>query len=103
MNSKILTLLGFASKAGKISCGAAKATDSVKSGKAKLVVASEELSEKSLKEITFFADKKGIRVITLDGTNTQTLTNAVGRSCAVLSVDDANFASSVTTEYGRKC
>ena len=46
-NSKALTLLGFASKAGKLSFGADAALKSLKEKKAKLIVAACDVSEKS--------------------------------------------------------
>lgn len=103
MNNKILTLLGFASKAGKLSFGAASSSDMIKCGKSKLIVISCDISEKSKKEIRFLSDKHGIKQIVLDTVSTSILTNAVGRSCGILSVNDSSFASAIAEEYGRKC
>lgn len=103
MDSKILTLLGFASKAQKLSFGAAASSQTVKSGKSKLIVISSDISEKSKKEIRFLSDKYGINSIVLDTVSTITLSNAVGRNCGILSINDSSFASAITEEYGRKC
>ena len=47
MPDKILTLLGFASKAGALRFGASAATEAVKRGLAKGVFFAEDISEKS--------------------------------------------------------
>lgn len=103
MESKILTLLGFASKARKLSFGAASSSETLKSGKSKLIVISCDISEKSKKEIRFLSDKYSVDAIILDTVSTITLSNAVGRNCGILSVNDSSFASAITEEYGRKC
>ncbi len=103
MIDKVLTLLGFASKAGKLSFGSAKATENIKTKKAKLIIISNDISQKSKKEIVFWAEKSGVPFLILSDTATNTLSNAVGRNCGILSVNDNSFASAITEEYGRKC
>ena len=103
MDSKILTLLGFASKAGKLSFGAAVSSDKIKGGKSKLIIISSDISEKSKKEIRFLSDKYGVKQIELDTVSTLTLSNAVGRNCGILSVNDSSFSRAIIEEYGRKC
>ncbi len=95
MTDKTLTLLGFAAKAGKLSYGAAKATASIYGARAHLIVTASDLSQKSKKEITFHAAKKQVPVIRLTTNDSQTLSNAVGRKCAVLSVNDESFAAAI--------
>ena len=60
MNNKILTLLGFASKAGKLSFGMDMSIASIKAGKSSLVVAAFDVSDKSKKEINFHAQIKNV-------------------------------------------
>ena len=100
MKSKILTLLGFATKAGKLSFGAAAAETALYAGKSKIVLVSFEISPKSRKEIAFHSDKCNIRCITLDDIDIMTLSDAVGRKCGVLSVNDSSFAEALTKELG---
>ncbi len=102
MENKILTLLGFASKAGKLSFGAASALDALKSGKSKLIVISSDISDKSKKEMRFSSDKYSVENIMLSTVSTLNLSNAVGRNCGILSVNDSSFASAIKEEYGRK-
>ena len=95
MNNKILTLLGFCSKAGKMSCGMDMTVESLKRGKASLVVAANDVSAKSLKEITFNADKNETKVLVLSWCDMQTLSHAIGRKCGILSVNDKGFAEAM--------
>lgn len=103
MENKILTLLGFASKAGKLSFGFSASSDTIKSGKSKLVIISSDISEKSQKEIRFISGKYGVDALLLDTVSTIKLSNAVGRNCGILSINDSSFASAISEEYGRNC
>ena len=96
MNSeKVLSLLGFASKAGKLSFGTHATTFSVESGKAKLVLAAADISEKSVKELKFKSAKQNIEVLILDGTCTADLSKRVGKNCGIVAVNDDGFASAI--------
>lgn len=103
LEAKILTLLGFASKAGKLSYGAASSADAIKCKKSKLIIISSDISEKSQKEMRFLSDKYSVEHILLNTVDTTKLSNAVGRNCGILSVNDSSFASAISEEYGRKC
>lgn len=98
MVSKILTLLGFASKAGKLSFGFEAIASALKAKKALLVLTACDVSAKSRKEITFFADKNNIPVISLEGIDIQTVSNAVGHKCGMISVNEHGFAESLKEE-----
>ena len=103
MDKKILTLLGFASKSRKLSYGAAASADSVNAGKSKLIIISGDISEKSKKEMIFVSEKNNVPVIVLGNVTSNVISNAVGRNCGILSVNDKSFASGIAEEYGRKC
>ena len=92
MKDKLLTLLGFAAKAGKLCYGMNACVASILTSKAKLLVIASDISSKSRKEINFHADKKNIPVIFLQEIDIQTLSNAVGRKCGIISVNDSSFA-----------
>jgi ribosomal protein L7Ae-like RNA K-turn-binding protein len=99
-NNKVLTLLGFASKAGKLDFGSAKTLESINKNRAKLVAYATDLSEKSKKEILFFAHNKNIKVIDLEDVTIEQLSIAVGRKCGVLAVNDNGFADSISNIGG---
>lgn len=92
MNSKILTLLGFAAKAGYLSFGMDATVTSIKARKAKLIVIANDVSSKSQKEVRFFAKKTPVCELQCDK---QTLSHAVGKQCGILSVNDEGFKNSI--------
>ncbi len=92
MNDKILTLLGFASKAGKLSYGFDAVKTALMQSKSKLVLMANDTSAKTKKEITFFSDKFKTEVLILEAYDMETLSHAVGRKCGVVSVNDSSFA-----------
>lgn len=92
--NKTLTLLGFASKALKLEYGMQKSVEALKKNRSKLIVTASDLSEKSKKEILFYANKQNIRLLTLDVT-VENLSTAVGRKCGVISVNDNGFADAI--------
>ena len=96
MNSeKILSLLGFASKAGKLSFGTHATTFAIESNKAKLVLAASDISEKSVKELKFKADKQNIEVLNLSGIDTAALSKRIGKNCGIVAVNDSGFADAI--------
>ncbi len=97
MSAKQLTLLGFAAKAGKLSFGFKEAVSSAEKGRAKLIIACRDVSEKSRKETAFFSNKYNIPHIVFEE-DMQTVSSAVGRKCGVLSVNDRNFAQSILSQ-----
>lgn len=92
--NKVLTLLGFASKAGKLQFGMDAAVNSVKKKQAMLIVTAQDLSEKSRKEISFHA-KENIPVITLLDCDIETLSKAVGKRAGIIAVLDEGFAKAI--------
>ncbi len=96
MSKKVLTLLGFAAKAGKLSFGFDACVSALKSGKSKLVVIACDISPKSRKEAIFYAEKASVKQLLLVETNIETLSAAVGRKCGIISVDDSGFADAIT-------
>ncbi len=97
MKDKILSLLGFASKAGKLSFGVHATEWAIKSGKAKLVLAAYNISEKSVKELKFKAGDK-IPVKVLMEIDIDTLSKKVGKSCGIVAVNDQGFATALSEQ-----
>lgn len=94
MNDKTLSLLGFASKSGNLSFGMDSTKEGLLKGKTKLILVAADISQKSLKEITFFADKQGKEVISVEYSS-DTLASATGRKGGILSVNDEGFAKAI--------
>ena len=99
MSNKTLTLLGFASKAGKLGYGFSVALENINGGKSKLILTASDLSPKSQKEVLFHAEKKGVPVLNLQNTDIFSLSNAIGHKCGVVSVNDGNFAKAIKEDF----
>ena len=95
MNDPALSLLGFAAKAGKLSFGTHATQFALSSGKAKLVLVAFDISEKSIKEIKFKAEKVKVPVIILKNTDKTTLSGKLGKNCGIVAVNDSEFALAV--------
>lgn len=101
-NSKILSLIGLATKAGKTVSGEFSTEKSVKTGNGFLVVAAEDASENTKKKfrnmcsfyqvpIYFYGDK-------------ESLGRAMGKEYrACLAIQDENFAKAIMKELGKEC
>ena len=92
MNNKILTLLGFASKANKLSYGFDSVCTSLSKNKSKLVLIASDISHKSQKETLFFAEKFKTQAIVLNDCDINTLSHVIGKKCGIISVNDISFS-----------
>lgn len=101
MSKQTLTLLGFASKAGKLSFGMSAVLESIKKKKPKLILCCSDVSEKTRKEITYYGNKYNLPLKVLDE-DMQTVSSAIGRNCGVLSVNDEGFAKSISSQEETK-
>ncbi len=98
MNDKLLSLLGIARRAGKLSLGFDAASDSMKSGKTKLLLLAADLSERTIRSISNTANQTATKVI---NTNIpmQQLGAAIGKTTGIISVNDQGFAEKMKTLY----
>ncbi len=94
MNEKILTLLGFARKAGRLAVGTQATTTSIERGKACLALVAGDISGKSAKEIRFLCDKKSIKFAVLPF-DTYDITKAIGTRAGIIAVEDDGFAQAI--------
>ncbi len=97
--NKILSLLGFAAKAGKLAYGFEAAISSLKAKKSMLIIIAEDISPKSRKEAVFFAEKANTQHIILEGVTIKDVSDAVGRKCGIISVNDTGFADALIKAY----
>lgn len=91
-NDPVLSRLGFARKAGRLSFGFASTKEAIQSKKAKLIIIASDISEKSLKETRFFA--KDIPVIRIENT-IEEISAAVSFRAGIVSVNDQGFADAI--------
>ena len=99
MNNKIITMLGFAAKAGRLCYGMKASVEALARGKVVLAVCAEDVSKKSRKEIDYYCKRYSARLLMLTGIDMEAMSAAVGRRCGVLTVNDSVFADSVLKAY----
>ena len=92
-NNPVLSRLGFARKAGRLSLGFEASKEAVTSNKAKLIIVASDISAKTEKETRFFAKEK-CNVTKVDFT-TEEISAAIGFRAGVLAVNDEGFAKAI--------
>ena len=98
INNNILGLIGLAMKAGKIAFGADSVEESILKRKVKLVIVSEESSERTKSKFIKLCQNYNIP-ISIDG-NIDDLSKTIGKSNkAVIGIKDINFANSIQKKY----
>ena len=85
-------MLGIARKAGFAVLGFDKTKDSILSKKSKVVCVCSDISDKTLKELNFFASKAKIPVIQCDCDMFE-MSNAVGVKTGIVAVTDSGIAN----------
>ena len=94
MKRKLLSLLGIATRAGKLSPVFSRCSSAIRSSKAQLVIVCRDVSDKTAKEIRFLCDKFHVPVADSD-INMEELSGAIGWKAGVCAVCDAGFARSM--------
>ncbi|MBR1765105.1 MAG: 50S ribosomal protein L7 [Ruminococcus sp.] len=92
MNSK-LGLITMCAKAGRLSLGMDMAKDACRSGSAKGLFVSTDLSEKSLKEMKYYSARYGVKLWSL-GVGMDEIQSGLGRRTGIIAINDAGFAAS---------
>lgn len=91
---KVLSMIGMAKRAGKVSAGSFLCLRAVKSGTARLVILAEDISAGSAKAIKDACAYYNIKYITY-GNKDSLGTFTGGGDKAVISINDGNFASAL--------
>ena len=99
--NKVLGLLGLAEKAGKVRSGEFSTEKAVKSGKAGLVIVSEESSDNTKKKFRNMCTYYEVPLYILS--DKEALGHAMGKEFrASLAVQDANFAQAIMKVLGKE-
>ncbi len=94
MKNKIFNLIGLATRAGNIIAGSNACENALKIGKVKMLVVSEEASEKTKKNYKFYAERYNIPIVII-GT-IEELSKAIGQSNkAIIGIKDINIAKGI--------
>jgi len=91
VNERLLSLLGLARRAGKISLGFDPVCDSAAKGEAVLVFYTEDVSAGSLKKLNKSISAAGVEMAQLP-CDMDTLAGAIGKGVRIISLNDAGFA-----------
>lgn len=94
MADKLLNLLGLAKRAGKIEPGYDAAVSAARSGKASLLLAAGDISEKTVKNLRYEGDRAGIPTLRIRA-GMEELGRACGMRAGVLAVTDKGFSGAV--------
>ena len=98
INNKILGLIGLAMKAGKVAFGSDSVEESVTKRKVKLVIVSEDSSERTKNKFIDICKNYNIPIITYG--DIDTLSKTIGKSNkAVLGIKDINISKSIQEKY----
>ena len=94
MENKLLSLLGLARRAGKVEPGFDAAVGAARSGKAALLLAAGDISEKMVKNLRYEGDRAGIPTLRVSS-GMEALGQACGMRAGVLALTDKGFAKAV--------
>lgn len=99
MKNKLMSMLGFAKKAGKLSSGEGITLENIKRGKALVVILANDASQNTAKRIKDKASYRNILVV--EELNRKEIGLATGvAERVVVSITDDNFAKSIKTILG---
>lgn len=99
MNDKFLNFLGLCRRAGKMKIGCDTVIESVELGNAKLVLMASDISENTKKKV--ISALSGVTYYILDYSKDE-LSFSLGKTCAVLSVEDEGFANKLSELISNK-
>ncbi|NLJ32150.1 MAG: 50S ribosomal protein L7ae [Clostridiales bacterium] len=91
MNDKMLHLMGIARRAGRLSLGSDAAVESMRKGRARLVVIAGDLSPRTAGGVELAAREEGVAAVRTKATMDE-IGMALGKRAGVIAVNDAGFA-----------
>lgn len=89
--AKILSLMGLARRAGKLQMGNDPVRDSLRCGKARLLVLAGDISQRTARGLRAAAQTAGVPCLVLTG-GMERMAAAIGRRSGAAAVEDAGFA-----------
>ncbi len=95
-NNKLLSMLGLARRAGRLSMGHDMAAKSIASGKARVLLFAKDISARAQKDMLVIVEKQrvSVPVIYLSSTIDE-IHFALGYKAGIITVDDENFAEKI--------
>lgn len=99
--NKTLSLLGLARRAGRLEAGFDACQKAARQGRAALLAAAGDISDKTYKNLRYEAQRAGIPAVRLEAASIQELGHACGVRAGVVAVCDKGFAGAVMKELER--
>ncbi len=96
MNDRLLSFLGIARKAGKLCFGKDATLEAIRKGKAKLVLLSLDLSQKTAEKMQMLCLESETSLLTMEETMDE-LETIFRRRTGILCITDAGFAGKIHT------
>ena len=94
INNKILGLIGLAMKAGKVCFGADSVEENIFKRKVKLVIISNDSSERTKTKFINICEKQKVPIIVFG--DIDSISKAIGKNNkAIIGIKDINFAKSI--------
>ena len=90
--NRLLSLLGIARRAGKISWGRDAVEESLHKRKAHLVLVAEDISPKTTAGVRFSAERVGTDVLIIHET-IESVSQAIGKRAGIVAILDEGFAA----------
>lgn len=95
INKKVLGLLGICKKANKLISGTDACIEGIKKKNIKLVILSEEASDKTIKNFRFVCEQYDVPIHII-GVNIETMSKSIGKNNrAVIGIEEENIASQI--------
>lgn len=94
MNDRLMSLLGIARRAGKITMGNDAVKGSMVNGESALVLLTSDVSERTAKGIINFAESCGVNIIKINQSMDEVFMS-LGKQVGILSINDSGFAKKV--------
>lgn len=94
MADKVLSLLGLARRAGKVLWGFDVCAGAARNGQARLLVAAQDISEKTYKNLRYEAERAGVPCARVQAPMAE-LGKACGVRAGVLAVTDDGFSKAI--------
>ena len=102
MNEKLLSLLGIARRAGRLSIGFDAAAESMKKGRSYLLLLADDISERTLGSIISKAEQSGTEILKINISMEQ-IGNALGKKMTgIISVNDSGFAEKLKALFSEQ-
>ena len=98
-NDRLLSFLGLCKRAGYLISGDDTVTKAARDGKALLILTAADLSANSAGDLSFAAERYGVRLIQLKCSKDE-LSFALGKHCGIVGVTDKGFADKLLTLIG---